>query len=995
MESFVQQNLGIYYVILIIFGALSFLCNLKESKRIFQSKIMRYYFVMTVLLFLVSIFERLLQTATDGLNPANYTDSTVQLFITLLILFSKLLTYIVSQYPIVILGILIIGTASKIGMKFKEIFNLLYDQKFKENMISKCFFDKEHKITERGLVFRKVFQNLAYTLLIVYVCMPIFWHFEIELFFSSFVNLFLAITFVEFYFSLNCGFIVPEKDSKNKLIENGEIIFRGSSLKPYLKFSKTEVLHESSKMIASEENIIDDNTSLLCEVANWEQFRDVNMTVMNGAFFENKKVLVICSNMSEATEYYKNLIKLNREYDGKIAVKLLNSDDKLFDNSIDIYVSTLELFFGNAKLINKLDTIIIEDIDSMMQKKLELLRAFGSIVKIQNSSIRYVLITYLKQGIEAAVKNLLLIDKIAHYALDVKQQPDEVELNIWDNKNVEIGDTILGKINHNLGNMLPLSLISVDKDVDRVLVVSQNEPLEFQFNELNSIKSLAEKKIRNDEIKEFNKKVGLRKRLKYYPYRNTNYIVVDDCNYNLYDIIYRLLLINGKKNYINILSKQYLLRDYMIANYEKNKSRMKLFLPYIPYEVDNSKVILHNLILQLTNFGVTEEILLRIFGQNKIEVILNTNSVRTISQSLNKYIAREFSIDIDTYSYVILRETDDNLVFDSIEKSYDANQKIYMLDKEILKLLPNELFKEISFTKDGFILDIEKEYSYNFYQKYLPGQKHCLNNCNYEIKEITEANNDMTAIVETSTNYKTNLYRQRREITNLGDMQVEKSVSHDYENIKVVYTIGKMKFDVNTLGYYEFSNGITVAENDFRYVKLSESNMAKVKRFYTASKVLKIDYSKISNNKGDIEPLFTVDNKYKVAQDLAFILTEVLFSLLGENANYVQVKTVAPKSVTIENMNWIYPIVSSDSNDNIELYIFEDVELERGLVDMIYINLDNIFNIISDYLSWVFDETAGSQRNVFGKDYLMGFAQSDSGMRRFMYVKKLLSETQF
>lgn len=996
METLVQENLGIYYALFVIFVAFSALLNVKESKRIYQTKIAKYYTIVTIILFIVTTVYYSLELILEGLAGKNYQEPMVLLFIDCLFLISKLLyRIVVVEYPIIILVLLVVGLMTKFDLKIKDTKDILLIKKLKDNFISKKFFDKDKKINDTGIVIRKVTQNLSYTLMILYLCMPIFWHYEIKLFMASFINLFLVLAFFEFYSSLNCGFILEEEPETLEGESGNKKIATNTALRELLKFSITEVLENSNKMVLNQNNIIDDTTSLICEISNWEQFRDVNMDVMNSAFFENKKVLVICSSMYEANKYYKNLVKLNYEYDGKIAIKLLTSGDKLFDNAIDIYIATLELFFGNIKLLSKLDTIIIEDIDKLMQKKLELLRAFGSIVKMGNPSVRYVLITYMKQGIEAAIKNLLLIDKISVYNTEIKQQPSEISLNVWNNKNVAIGDIILGKINHNLGNMIPLALLSVDKETDRAIIVSQNEPLELQLNELNSIKNLADKKFMNDEIEKINETLFLTRRLKYFEYKNNNYIVVDDNECNLYDTIYKLSLINGKKNCINILSRQYLLRDYMLANYEENKNRLKHFLPYIPYEVENSKVILYNLILQLTNYGISESILLRIFSQNSIDVIIKSNSIRAISQALNKYISREFNIEIDTYSYVIQKETKDKLVFDITEKSFDADEKIYILDRAILKVLPNELFKEITFTKDGFILDIEKEYSYNFYQKYLPGQKHCLNNCIYEIKEVIDTNHELNAIVETSTDYKNNLYRQVREINNLGQMQVEESVAHQYQDIIVNYSHGKMSYDVTTLGYYEFNNGVILAPNEYRYVKLSDKNVSKFKRSYTASNVLKIEYSKVLNDNTDTNLLFISENKDELAKNLSFILTETLFTMLGENANYIQVKAVVSNQFDKSNSNWVYPIVSSGDNSNIEIYIFEDVELERGLINMIYQNLDNIFDIMHDYLEWVFNSEAKHQRNIFQKEYLTTFAKNPNDVAKFLYVKKLLNETKF
>jgi hypothetical protein len=202
----------------------------------------------------------------------------------------------------------------------------------------------------------------------------------------------------------------------------------------------------------------------------------------------------------------------------------------------------------------------------------------------------------------------------------------------------------------------------------------------------------------------------------------------------------------------------------MVDTYVENKARLKQFLPYVPYRIDNSKVILYSLISQLVNSGVEQKILYRIFNQNGINITLTSQSnIRIIAQALNQYIQREFCVSVDTYSYIVVNEQKDKYVFDATQKSFIESEIVYTLDKEIFNFLPNTLFKEISFTKDGVVLNIEKEYTYNFYQKYLPGQKHSLNGEIYEIKDIIETDSEVEALVEACTDYKNNIYRQLRE----------------------------------------------------------------------------------------------------------------------------------------------------------------------------------------------------------------------------------------
>jgi len=1013
VEALIESRLALYYVLLLLVLGFSIFFNSKKENRINQTGLAKFYSVLAIIFLIVFILNYAVSDTLKNLQTTNSTDLGYILFILLLNKLGEFLEMLSLLYPVIVLLTLVIGTFRKFILKFNSKSTLdqmsgltgLNSQKKigvkkVSNFITKHCYDEEQNITDTGRLIAKISQNMAYTLLILYAIHPIFKYFDINLIFSSITLLFLGITFLEVHFSVDgkkAEYVV------NKIIEdenNITMLLKKSSLNELLKFSLTENLEGSKKMIHSPKEILEASNALICEVPNLDEFRNINMKIMSGAFFENKKVLVISSSANNASEYYSKLTEFNTEYDGKIMIKLIKREDKMFDNFADIYISTLENCFGNIKLLNKIDTIVIEDMDVIMQEKLEMLRAFGSIVKMGNSNVNYVVLTYMLQGIEATIKNLLLVKNVTWYSTENKQQPDKITINIWERKEPDIGDKILGKINRNLGSLIPLALIGLKQRLDRILVISPDEPINFQLNELNAIRNLQEKEFINDEIEELNNTIELNNREKYFSYKEKNCILTNDKS-NLYEKIYKLSLINGMENHINIVSEQYLLRDYMISTYAENKTRLKCFLPYVPFEVNNSKVVLYDLLLQLTNFGLKEVVISRILNENGISVLLGKgNNIRLIAEKLNLFIKREFDVDVDIYSYITFKETDDKYTFDATKKDFVHKEKVYMLDSKVLNLFPNELFKKVNFTKDGFILDIEGEYAYNFYQKYLPGQKHCLNGHIYEIKNVIDTDNEVNAILEASINYDNNTYRQLRKVHILSDMIVSETKIHKYTNAIAKYMIGTIDFEVDTLGYFEFKNGVTMNPGEYRYVELDAQNSKKVKRKHKDSNALKIEFSKSQLSDAEISTVFQKSNKDNVAEAIAFLISEVLVTMLGENSNYIQVKAViSPKGLETTDYNWVYPIELTDyMSDNIEIYIIEDVHIERGLIDMIYKNLDDILNIIFDYLKWSFEASGNNDFASVKKGkrtlhYLRNFENGDLSLERYKLAKTLLGAT--
>lgn len=1012
VEAFIENNLSLYYVLLLLSLGFSIFFNFKKEERIKQTGIAKLYSIVSIVFFILFILNYAVSDTLQNLQVSNSSNLGYALFILLLRKIGEYLVVFSYTYPVIALGALVIGISKKVmpklnffkrqttitlGLPGEEKIKQL-EKKKKPNFIERICYDEEQNVNETGKLIAKVSQNMAYTMLFLYVLKPLLRYFNINLIFSSITLLFMGITFLELFFALNGSkgeLIVEEKNKDNLKFMN---FLEKSSLKNLLKFSLVENLGESKRMLHNPQEKLEVSSALICEVPNFEEFKNINMKIMNSAFFENKKVLVICSDGYSVNKYFEHLTSFNAEYDGKIMLKQLKPEDKLFDSFADIYVSTIENCFGNIKILDKLDTIIIEDMDIIMQKKLELLRAFGNIVKMGNSNINYVVLTYMLQGIEATVKNLLLVNNVTWYSTENKQQPDQIVINVWDRKEPEIGDKILGKINKNLGSLIPLALLNLKQKLSRIIVISSDEPINFQLNELNAIKNLNEKEFINDEIEELNNIIELNSKERYFKYKDESCILTND-KYNLYEKIYKLSLINGLKNHINIVSEQYLLRDYMIFTYHENKTRLKHFLPYVPFEVNNSKVVLHDLILQLTNFGVKEEVISRILNENGISVFLGKgNNIRLIAEKLNLFIKNEFDIDIDVYSYITVYNEESKYVFDTSKKNFVEKEKLYVVDTKLLDLFPSDLFKKVNFTKDGFVLeDIEKEYTYNFYQKYLPGQKHCLNGHIYDIKNVIDNGNEVNAILEASTNYDNNTYRQLRKINVLSEMNIAETKINKYTNAISKYMVGRMDFEVDTVGYFEFKNGAIMTSGEYRYVELDENSIKKIKRKHNAANVLKLEFSKsrILNHKIDI--IFSKENKDKVAEAIAFLLSEVLVTMLGENANYIQVKAMIGEKESNIDYNWVYPIKLTDyASDNIEIYIFEDVHIERGLIDMIYKNLDNIFGIIYDYLEWSFSEAGNSEsiklkRTKRELHYLRSFETADASLEKFKLAKELLN----
>lgn len=978
IEELLSNYLGIYYFVIFFVILVSFFLNQKKERRIYQTKVSKFYLIYL----LVSTVVLMGWLAVKDVPPDSYRNME---FIKGIVLMLEQLAKYYQRITIF---------AFAIGFFLKGIYKVpnvnVQSIERKPNFLVKFFYNEDKSINAKGRLICKISQTIFVALAIVYLTIPIFSIFEIELLFSKVGLLLVITTFMELFYSLQGKEEIINKEKNNFWGRNDGLI--NVALKSLLRYSETEILNPKS--IGNQEIRTDGPSALICEVPNIEELKEVNIKVMNEAFFENKKVLVICLNEKSSKKYHSLLNEFNKEYDGKLVIKLVTGDDKLFDESVDIFVTAIENCFGNIKLLSEIDSVIIEDYDEILLNKLELLRAFGSIVKMGNPDVSYIILTYMLQGIEATVKSLLYVKKISLFCPLIKEQQKEITINLWQKNDKLITEKLFGKSMKNLGSLVPLSLAGVKWNPNRILLISNHEPLAFELSELDTMRHLEDISFDNRELMILNSKAVTTTKERYFNSVNKNWVVIDDKN-NVYEKIYKLSLLNGLKNNLNIVSEQYLLRDYMISMYYKNKTRLKSFLPYVPYEVNSGKIVLYNLLLQLTNFGVKETIIANILSENGIKITIRKgNNLRLIADKINEFIKQEFDLDVDIYSYITVKDVTEKYVFDMVKKKYIQEDKIYILDEHALKLFPNEIFSRVTFVKDGFDLDIEKEYAYNFYQKYLPGQKHFLNGYVYEIKNVIETEEGISAIVENSTNYDNNTYRQDRKVDILNDFVAKETRLNKYAKVTLRYQIGKIDYRVKTDGYFEFENGITKNPGEYRYVGLDSEVSMKTTRIHKKADAIKIEISRPNAVIESITKKVSDEiSGEELGQKLAFLISEVLVSMLGENEKYVQVKAVKDAGMPISvGETWVSPIEKTNYiSDNIEIYILEDTQIERGLIDMIYKNLDNIFGIINEYLEWVFDSKQNFDEERY--KFLTEIERSATALKRYKLVYNIISNS--
>ena len=428
-----------------------------------------------------------------------------------------------------------------------------------------------------------------------------------------------------------------------------------------------------------------------------------------------------------------------------------------------------------------------------------------------------------------------------------------------------------------------------------------------------------------------------------------SFISVEDDRNNLFETRRNFATIAEQQGFVNVISSEYMLREYMSDNTEIFTADPKA-IPYITADYARTKRnSILSLCLLLCIDSVKEEMLLRqltmlnieaadpvaemwkeiciIFGSDTVtdkqdDPILSVKNRdgKPISFKKNETIIfrRQYSVESGKFESVYTIENTDfsRIILDDLQNaSYIAEQE----------------------SKDVYI---GTELKGHVYQKYMPGQLFTLNGKYYEMVSTTSDNRILVRRASEHIGGRLS-YRQVRNYTinHLEDspaMGALKSVN----NIDIHYQFAD--FSVDTPGYWKLR-----AHNDFDNGDLVKVNGVPT-REYHHKQILKFDFSKFGDTFTD-----------SIRMTLTNLLNEVFVTLFADNQAYISAVTpgnyAAPLTYSLE-------LAEDIENADKCIFIIEDSQLDIGLLIAVERNVNRIFQIISDYLTWNDEKIAESMR---------------------------------
>ncbi len=430
--------------------------------------------------------------------------------------------------------------------------------------------------------------------------------------------------------------------------------------------------------------------------------------------------------------------------------------------------------------------------------------------------------------------------------------------------------------------------------------------------------------------------------------KEDNYLTVEDEAFNVFEVRRAFATRAKNQGFINVISSEYLLKDYMLANDSIFNADPKA----IPYIVADYAATPRNAVL-----GLCLRMSLGLVSEEEIrqELILIDVPAEHPAQALWHQICLWCRSNAET---VVDKEGLERLeiVKAGVRNSFGPDtirlkrrfnmdsglmENMYFIsDSRFTELVLGDIRNAKYIAEDG---NGEKQYLGtellgHIFQKFLPGQFFTMGGKYYEMLRATQ---DGRVLLRRAADHIVSrpAYRQVRnyylsnveDSTVMGDTKViaGMQITTQYADIRV-----------ETPAYWQLQK-----YNDFKTGKKVEINGVP-ERFYRRKQILRID---LPNPDGSLTR--------EVLSTVTVLFNEVFRTLFAENQVYISAMLPGevhdPMTYSVRGENGFLAGENS-------IYIVEDSHVDLGLLVAVHRNLYRIFAIVCDYLDWHMDTLEAS-----------------------------------
>lgn len=494
----------------------------------------------------------------------------------------------------------------------------------------------------------------------------------------------------------------------------------------------------------------------------------------------------------------------------------------------------------------------------------------------------------------------------------------------WDADGDYIRQKLFDKQTKYLGNGIELSAIAVKNQIPKVSWYSEKKvPLkDVKWIAGQYYSTICRYMNLPTQQKNLYEKIEFVSNLWSAAMEKEQFIIVEDEFCNMFGTMRAYLSRGIDQAFVSVLSENYLLRDYMRCNKQMFMTNPDAIPSIVPDYAKTERNTLIKLILMMTYRPVSEAEILSEFQLVGIET---TDAFAVLSKMLKKYTFADDSIftvksvktevdeltTITTCCYQISEEAFDEYFADSLKNAF------FIIEDEKTEkgYIDSKLFNHVT-------------------QIILPGQYVTYEGKYYLAKHISPESGCVLRRAADSYNQRS-YYRQLRTY----HFEDGSELISTKKIMDVEITTERRAFSVSTSGYLEMTDN-----KDLRRAKhIDLSNDPKVGTFnrnYKNKAVLTITLPDT-----DVKQRFTI----------SMLLSEMFRSIFPDAWQYLAVLAAQPDNGEEAMLNKFNYDVDGAFDEN-KIYIVEDSDMDLGLLEAIENNLMNFFEIMSDYISWHFEQ---------------------------------------
>ena len=439
------------------------------------------------------------------------------------------------------------------------------------------------------------------------------------------------------------------------------------------------------------------------------------------------------------------------------------------------------------------------------------------------------------------------------------------------------------------------------------------------------------------------------------PKKREQLLIAEDEFCNMFSMMRAYLSRGENQIFVNILSENYLLRDYMRCNHQMFLTNPNAVPSYVPDYAKTERNTILKLMITMTLRPVSDT---EIMKELHLVGIDTNDPYGEMIRLLKKYTYANESIFVSSSTretingitsrsvglYTISEVEFDKYFSDSLKNAY------YILEEEKDEnaYIDAKLFTHVT-------------------QTVLPGQFITFDGKYYQAKHVSPQSG--VVLRRASDQYDgRKYYRQVR--TYHFDFGKSEEIVSNRKVMDIDFTEVRTDFSVDTTGYLEMNDS----------GNLRASRLVDFKEDPTVS-----DYTRKYRNKTVLK-IHLPEADSKICFTICLLLSEIFRSVYPEGWPYLAAIIKQP-----EDIDGILNFVVYSSDGDVEdghIYIVEDSDVDLGLIDSIEKNFMKLMEIIEDFLEWHFEK----MREPASKDPVpvkAAVAQAEEIKQRNLVVRML------